>query len=61
MFLLQIVNIKKTLKTQLQERADGTDEVMVVDSREAAPSGDKGKKGQKVGKGKHTSKFWSKS
>ncbi|XP_050310946.1 COP9 signalosome complex subunit 7b isoform X2 [Anthonomus grandis grandis] len=47
----EIVNIKKTLKTQLQERSDGTDELMVVDSREAASSGDKGKKGQKVAKG----------
>ncbi|XP_066145622.1 COP9 signalosome complex subunit 7b isoform X1 [Euwallacea fornicatus] len=57
----EIINIKKTLKTQLQERSDGTDEVMVVDSREAAPSGDKGKKGPKASKGKHTTKFWSKS
>ncbi|KAL1497821.1 hypothetical protein ABEB36_008715 [Hypothenemus hampei] len=47
----EIINIKKTLKTQLQERSEGTDEVMVVDSREAAPSGDKGKKGQKTSKG----------
>ncbi|KAJ8982439.1 hypothetical protein NQ317_010179 [Molorchus minor] len=40
----EIVNIKKTLKTQLQERSDGTDEVMATDSREAASTGDKGKK-----------------
>lgn len=45
----------------MQERSDGTDEVMVVESREAASSGDKGKKGQKVSKGKHSTKFWSKS
>lgn len=57
----EIVNIKKTLKTQLQERSDGTDEVMLVDSREASATGDKGKKGQKVSKGKHSSKFWLKS
>lgn len=47
----EILNIRKTLKTQMQERSDGTDEVMVVESREAASSGDKGKKGQKVSKG----------
>ncbi|XP_019771857.1 COP9 signalosome complex subunit 7b isoform X2 [Dendroctonus ponderosae] len=46
----EIVNIKKTLKTQLMERSDVTDEVMAVDSREATPSGDKGKKAQKVSK-----------
>ncbi|CAH1183196.1 unnamed protein product [Phaedon cochleariae] len=44
----EIVNIKKTLKTQLQERSDGTDEVMATDTREAASSGDKGKKSQKM-------------
>ncbi|XP_060527718.1 COP9 signalosome complex subunit 7b isoform X2 [Cylas formicarius] len=47
----EISNIKKTLKTQLQERADGTEEVMATDSREAASAGDKGKKGQKISKG----------
>ncbi|CAG9766801.1 unnamed protein product [Ceutorhynchus assimilis] len=58
----EILNIKKTLKNQLQDRPDGTVEEMVVDSREAAPSGDRLlKKGSKVGKGKHTGKFWSKS
>ncbi|XP_076253199.1 COP9 signalosome subunit 7 isoform X2 [Rhynchophorus ferrugineus] len=46
----EIVNIKKTLKTQLQERSDGTDEVM-LDNREASATGDKGKKGPKVSKG----------
>ncbi|XP_056642625.1 COP9 signalosome complex subunit 7a [Diorhabda carinulata] len=45
----EIVNIKKTLKTQLQERSDGTDEVMATDSRESSStSGDKGKKSQKM-------------
>lgn len=44
----EIVNIKKTLKTQLQERSDGADEVMATDSREAASTGDKGKKSQKI-------------
>ncbi|XP_023020337.1 COP9 signalosome subunit 7 [Leptinotarsa decemlineata] len=40
----EIVNIRKTLKTQLQERSDGNDEVMATDSREAASSAEKGKK-----------------
>jgi len=44
----EIVNIKKTLKTQLQERAEGSDEVMAPDTREAATTGDKGKKPSKV-------------
>ncbi|CAG9858358.1 unnamed protein product [Phyllotreta striolata] len=44
----EVVNIKKTLKTQLQERSDGTDEVMATDSRETSSSGDKGKKSQKM-------------
>ncbi|KAJ8918492.1 hypothetical protein NQ315_008189 [Exocentrus adspersus] len=44
----EIVNIKKTLKTQLQERSDGTDEAMATDTREAASAGDKGKKSQKI-------------
>ncbi|KAG5891354.1 hypothetical protein JTB14_034420 [Gonioctena quinquepunctata] len=44
----EIVNIRKTLKTQLQERSDGNDEVMATDSREAASTGDKGKKSQKM-------------
>lgn len=44
----EIVNIKKTLKTQLQERSDGTDEVMATDTRESSSSGDKGKKSQKI-------------
>lgn len=44
----EIVNIKKTLKTQLQERAEGSDEVMTTDTREAAATGDKGKKTSKV-------------
>ncbi|XP_050516948.1 COP9 signalosome complex subunit 7b [Diabrotica virgifera virgifera] len=44
----EIVNIKKTLKTQLQERSDGTDEVMATDSRESGSSGEKGKKSQKM-------------
>lgn len=47
----EIVNIKKTLKTQLQERSEGTDEVMATDNREAASAGDKGKKTQKISKG----------
>lgn len=44
----EIVNIKKTLKTQLQERSEGTDEVMATDNREAASTGDKAKKTQKM-------------
>ncbi|KAK9743698.1 PCI domain [Popillia japonica] len=44
----EINNIKKTLKTQLQERAEGTEEAMVTDSREASSSGEKGKKPSKV-------------
>ncbi|KAF5288416.1 hypothetical protein FQR65_LT12029 [Abscondita terminalis] len=57
----EIVNIKKTLKTQLQERAEGSDEVMTTDSREAAATGDKLKKTSKV-KGIRTGgKFWLKS
>jgi len=50
----EIVNIKKTLKTQMQERNEGgTDEVMATDSREAASVGfaDKGEKGEKGRKG----------
>ncbi|KAK9873210.1 hypothetical protein WA026_021442 [Henosepilachna vigintioctopunctata] len=44
----EIVNIKKTLKAQLQERSDGTDEAMNSDSREATASSDKGKKALKM-------------
>ncbi|XP_017784352.1 PREDICTED: COP9 signalosome complex subunit 7b isoform X2 [Nicrophorus vespilloides] len=46
----EIVNIKKTLKAQLEDRNEGTDEVMATDSREATASGEKGKKSSK-GKG----------
>lgn len=57
----EIVNIKKTLKTQLQERNEVNDEVMATDSREATASGEKGKKSYK-GKGiRSSSKFWLKS
>lgn len=44
----EIVNIKKTLKTQLQERSDSTDEAMATDSREAVATGEKGKKAPKL-------------
>lgn len=44
----EINNIKKTLKTQMQERAEGADESMATDSREATASGEKGKKPSKV-------------
>ncbi|XP_018330329.1 COP9 signalosome complex subunit 7a isoform X2 [Agrilus planipennis] len=43
----EIVNIKKTLKTQLQERSDGSEEVMTTDNREAV-SAEKGKKATKA-------------
>ncbi|KAL3268456.1 hypothetical protein HHI36_007567 [Cryptolaemus montrouzieri] len=56
----EIINIKKTLKAQLQERSDGVDESMSSDNREAAVSSDKGKKALKI-KGKHSGKFWQKS
>ncbi|XP_046995186.1 COP9 signalosome complex subunit 7a [Schistocerca americana] len=55
----EIVNIKKTLKTQTQD----TDEAMATDTREtASQTGDKGKKPFK-GKGIRSSsgKFWQKS
>lgn len=44
----EIANIKKTLKTQLQERSEGTEEAMATENREAASASDKGKKTQKV-------------
>lgn len=46
--VFQIKNIKRMLKTQLVERPDGPDEAMATDGREAAASGDKGKKSSKV-------------
>lgn len=46
----EIANIKKTLKSQLQERSEGTEEAMATDNREAASVGEKGKKTQKVSK-----------
>lgn len=59
--VLQISNIKKTLKTQLMERPDGPEESMGTDNREAAASGEKGKKTTKT-KGIRTGgKFWLKS
>ncbi|XP_031351303.1 COP9 signalosome complex subunit 7b isoform X1 [Photinus pyralis] len=57
----EIVNIKKTLKTQLQERAEGSDEVMTTDGREATASGDKGKKTSKIKGIRAGGKFWLKS
>lgn len=44
----EITNIKRTLKTQLQERSEGTEEAMATDNREAASVSEKGKKTQKV-------------
>lgn len=46
----EIANIKKTLKTQLQERSEGTEEAMATENREAASVSEKGKKTQKVSK-----------
>jgi COP9 signalosome complex subunit 7 len=57
----EISNIKKTLKTQLQERSDGTDEAMATDNREAAATSEKGKKSTKIKGIRHSSKFWLKS
>ncbi|CAH0554826.1 unnamed protein product [Brassicogethes aeneus] len=57
----EIVNIKKTLKTQLQERSDGTDEAMATDNREAAATGEKSKKTTKTKGIRHSGKFWLKS
>lgn len=54
------MNIKKTLKTQLQERAEGTDEAMAADNREATASGEKGKKSNKSKGIRSSSKFWLK-
>ncbi|XP_022917585.1 COP9 signalosome complex subunit 7b isoform X2 [Onthophagus taurus] len=44
----EIINIKKTLKTQLQERAEGSEEAMATDNREPSSSGEKAKKQSKV-------------
>ncbi|PSN48232.1 hypothetical protein C0J52_03596 [Blattella germanica] len=54
----EIINIKKTLKTQSQD----PDEAMATDSREAiAQGGDKGKKPIKAKGIRGSSKFWQKS
>ncbi|GLH04825.1 hypothetical protein R5R35_003585 [Gryllus longicercus] len=54
----EIVNIKKTLKTQTQD----SEEAMATDSREAvAQGGEKGKKTIKVKGLRGASKFWQKS
>ncbi|PNF31470.1 COP9 signalosome complex subunit 7a [Cryptotermes secundus] len=54
----EIINIKKTLKTQSQD----PDEAMATDSREAvAQGGDKGKKPIKAKGLRGSSKFWQKS
>lgn len=45
----------------MQERSDSTDETMGTDSREAAATGDKGKKAPKLKGIKHGGKFWLKS
>lgn len=50
----EIINIKKTLKTQLTERADGADEAMVSDNREAVASSEKSKKSLKIKGTKHS-------
>ncbi|XP_019872791.1 COP9 signalosome complex subunit 7b isoform X2 [Aethina tumida] len=44
----EIVNIKKTLKTQLIERSEVSDDAMATDNREAAASGEKLKKTPKL-------------
>ncbi|GLV32414.1 COP9 signalosome subunit 7 [Carabus blaptoides fortunei] len=44
----EIVNIKKTLKTQAQSQVLDTDEAMTTDSREALPGTEKGKKPAKA-------------
>ena len=57
-FLSQIINIKKTLKTQSQDQ----DESMATDSREAvAQCGEKGKKPMKNKGLRGSGKFWQKS
>lgn len=48
------------MKTQLQERAEGTDEAMTSDNREATASGEKGKKTNKAKGIRSSSKFWLK-
>ncbi|KAG8229937.1 hypothetical protein J437_LFUL011081 [Ladona fulva] len=53
----EVVNIKKTLKTQVQD----TDEVMATDSREAVAQCDKGKKQLKSKGLRGSGKFWQKS
>jgi hypothetical protein len=56
--MYQIINIKKTLKTQSQD----ADEAMATDSREAvAQGGEKGKKPIKAKGLRGSSKFWQKS
>lgn len=58
LLFFQIVNIKKTLKTQSQD----TDEAMATDTREAvAQGGDKGKKSFKGVRIRSSGKFWQKS
>lgn len=44
----------------MQERADGTDEAMASDNREATASGEKGKKANKTKGIRSSSKFWLK-
>lgn len=57
LFSFQVINIKKTLKTQAQD----TDEAMATDSREAVAQGDKGKKPVKAKGLRASGKFWQKS
>lgn len=57
----EIVNIKKTLKTQLIERSEVSDDAMATDNREAAASGEKLKKTPKLKGIRHSGKFWLKS
>ncbi|XP_046389929.1 COP9 signalosome complex subunit 7a isoform X1 [Ischnura elegans] len=53
----EVVNIKKTLKTQAQD----TDEAMATDTREAVAQCDKGKKQMKSKGLRGSGKFWQKS
>lgn len=63
LLFLQIVNIKKTLKTQAVAQVLESDEAMTTDCREALPGTEKGKKPAKAKSsvGRSGGKFWQKS
>lgn len=58
--MFEIVNIKKTLKSQAQSQVLDTDDAMTTDGREALPGSEKGKKPGKA-KSVRSGKFWQKS